>query len=90
MKHDEIIALAKKHGATLLQPYDYGAKPDTFVITFTKLEKIAQEIRNEAIKEAQKHILAQSKKTYGCLLQEFVECSNLIGDLLVDTRGHGR
>ena len=42
MNREDIIRMAREAGGTEMQPYDYGAKPDKFILRHSELERFFQ------------------------------------------------
>lgn len=41
MNREDIIRMARKAGGTEMEPYDYGARPDRFIMRHEVLERFA-------------------------------------------------
>lgn len=52
---DKIVKAAQECGGTLKEPYDYGAKPDSLIMSFDALEKFTQHILDLVNKEQSSH-----------------------------------
>ena len=47
-----IEELARQAGGTVMQPYDYGAKPDRMILSFDSLERFAALVKAEVLEQA--------------------------------------
>ena len=49
---ERIIELAREAGGTVIEPYDYGAKPDRMVMRYECIKRFAALVRAEALEQA--------------------------------------
>lgn len=53
---NRIIELAREAGGTVMEPYDYGAKPDRMIMEYECIKRLAALVRAEWLEEVIKII----------------------------------